>query len=240
MDITLLKDALGEALYGEAEEKLGRVDNLRIIDTQEGNWIPRSRFDEERRGLGESLKGAKEELEALRGEHEAYVGRAEKEGRSLRDQLSALRGDVRQRDEAIEGLTASLTDRDGRLEALRGDMEKSEGRIRELEASLASRDREVRDLRVTGKAREALRRAGARDPDLVLRLMDMEKVREAGNGELEGLGDQLDAIRRDAGYLFQRAHASRGGYAEEAAPTQAAPAGGGDINAAIRAAFGRR
>ena len=68
MELDMLKEQLGDELYGAVSRRLQGVDNLRIIDTQDGSWIPRSRFDEERRGL----KSTQEQLRQLQGEHEEF------------------------------------------------------------------------------------------------------------------------------------------------------------------------
>ena len=238
MDIELLREALGESLYEEARKKVEGLEHFRVIDTESGNWIPRNRFDEERKGLSSNLKKTQEALEALRGEHDGLLEKSASESKHFKEQVAALRGDIRQRDEQIASLTGSLSDRDSRIESMKSDMESHEGKIRELTEGLTAREGEIRGLRLEGRAMEAVRKSGARDPELVMRLLDRTKLTEGEDGSLQGLHDQLEDIRKEAGYLFQREHAPRGGYMPSGGGEEGA--GGSDINAAIRAAFGRR
>ena len=61
MDITMLKEYLGDELYARAEEKLGGVGDLQVIAAHDGSWLPRARLDQEiakRRELQGTRRGS--------------------------------------------------------------------------------------------------------------------------------------------------------------------------------------
>ena len=99
MDISMLKEYLGEALYAQAEEKLGAVGDLQVIAAHDGTWLPRSRLDAEiakRRelqgtvdSLTEALNEANRKLEA-EGELQGQVERLSRE-LARRERSGALR-----------------------------------------------------------------------------------------------------------------------------------------------------
>lgn len=236
MELDMLKDQLGAELYESVNKRLASVDNLRVIDTQEGTWIPRARFDEERR----SLKTAQEQLKALQGEQEELRKSREAEEKAWREQVAALKGDLKSRDEQIESLSGSIGERDSRIEGLKGDVVSRDGTIEQLRAGIAERDGQIRTLHLHGKEKELVRKAGARDPEVVFRLLDHSRIREEEDGSLSGLTEQLETLRKESGYLFAREHPPRGGW-----PMNGKEADGHEtavstsVNAAIRAAFGR-
>ena len=250
MELDMLKEQLGDELYGAVSRRLQGVDNLRIIDTQDGSWIPRSRFDEERRGL----KSTQEQLRQLQGEHEEFRKSREAEEKAWKEQVAALRGDVTRRDEQIESLSTSMQERDSCIEGLRGDVKSRDGTIEQLKSGLAERDGQIRTLHLHGKEKELVRKAGARDPEVVFRLLDQDRISVGEDGTVTGLTEQLEEIelavdgaaaletlKKESGYLFQREHAPRGGWSMPGG--QGTESGestlSGNVNAAIRAAFGR-
>ena len=235
MELDMLKEQLGDELYGNVSKRLQGVDNLRIIDTQDGSWIPRARFDEERRGL----KSAQEQLRQLQGEQEEFRKSREAEEKAWKEQVAALKGDVARRDEQIESLSASMQERDSCIEGLRGDVKSRDGTIEQLRTGLAEREGQIRTLHLHGREKELVRKAGARDPEVVFRLLDQGRISVAEDGTVTGLTEQLEALKKESGYLFQREHAPRGGWAMPGAQEAEGHTLSGNVNAAIRAAFGR-
>ena len=167
MDISMLREYLGDTLYAQAEEKLSGIDGLQVIAAHDGTWLPKARLDEEiakRRELQSALDGMAEKA---------------------RDS------------EALRAQVAELTEK--------------------LESSQHA-----------GALREALLRAGARDVDLVEKLLDKEDAPE----------EQIAALRRRSPYLFAGEDSSpRAGFS---GGSRGRAAGGhADVNGAIRAAAGR-
>lgn len=167
MNITMLREYLGDTLYAQAEEKLSGIDGMQVIATHDGTWLPKARLDEE-------------------------IARR-RELQSALDQMAEKAGDS----EKLRAQVAELTQR--------------------LEKSLRS-----------GTLREALMRAGARDVDLVEKLLDGEEAPE----------EQIAALRRRSPYLFA---GEGGGPRAGFSGTGRGHAAGGhaDVNGAIRAAAGR-
>lgn len=175
MDISLLKESLGEELYAQAAEKLEGLAGLRLIATDDGSWLPKSRLDEEIAKRNE----LKKTVERLTGEAQA-------------------------------------------CEALR-----------EENRRLA---REGEEMRRGAQICQALAAAHARDPQVLERLIDRERLGEDGAGLLE----QIAALREGCPYLFlEDAPVARGGFGGASYPRAAGMAGHGDVNGAIRAAAGR-
>ena len=162
MDITMLKEHLGEELYAQAAEKLNAVDGLQVIAAHDGTWLPKARLDEE--------IARRKELQS-----------------------------------ALDGMAGKVKD------------------CAELRAQVDELTRRLE----SGAAREALLRAGARDADLVAKLL-------SGEGTAE---EQIAALKKRSPYLFEDAPGTRAGFGGG----QRARADGGhaDVYGAIRAAAGR-
>ena len=118
MDISMLEEALGEALYAQALEKLSEVEGLRVITTDDGTWLPKGRLDEEiakRRELQETVGRLNAQLEACGGVME--------EVEALRRELAELRRGETVRQTLREagardvGLVEKLVDAAGDIEA---------------------------------------------------------------------------------------------------------------------------
>lgn len=82
--------------------------------------------------------------------------------------------------------------------------------VAQLTADLAARDKTIADSAKKGLILAELRNAGARDPELLVRLIDMDKVTQK-DGKLEGLDDQLNPMKTAQPYLFGNLPGGRGG-----------------------------
>lgn len=82
--------------------------------------------------------------------------------------------------------------------------------VAQLTADLAARDKTIADSAKRGLILAELRNAGARDPELLVRLIDMDKVTQK-DGRLEGLDDQLNPMKTAQPYLFGNLPGGRGG-----------------------------
>ena len=102
MDANLLKAHLGDELYAQVEAKLTAVEDLRIIPTNDGSWVPRSRLDEEigkRKPLQDTIKTLNADLAEARQKLEASG--------SLQSQVDQLTRDLKDRDATITGMRRS-------------------------------------------------------------------------------------------------------------------------------------
>ena len=106
------------------------------------------------------------------------------------------------------------------------------------------RDATITGMKRSGKIREALTKAKARDAAVVEKLLDASKIGEDDNGNLTGLDDQVKALKASSAYLFEEEKGGRAGFGGGKDPSAGGGNGGnnagnGEINALIRAAAGR-
>ena len=114
--------------------------------------------------------------------------------------------------------------------------------VEQLTRDVADRDGTITGLRRSGKIREALAKANAKDASVVERLLDASKIGEDDNGNLTGVEDQIKALKESSAYLFQESN-TRGGFSGSRNPIPSGSektSGNADVNAAIRAAAGIR
>lgn len=191
MDITMLKTHLSQELFDQVREALTDAPNLTIINTAEGAWVPKAKFDEERT----SSKSLKTQIAELHGKLSAAEDTS-KSAETLKSQVAQLTKDVADRDGKVTELTRSY---------------------------------QIRDI---------LSKSDVRDPDVVLKLLDMSKVAEK-EGQISGITEQLDTLKQSASYLFTTQQAPRGGFGG-GKPETLAPAASSNtsVNDAIRAAAG--
>ena len=102
MDISTLKAHLGDELFSQVEEKLSGVDGLTIIPTNDGSWLPKTRFDEE--------IGKQKNLKATITTLNQQLAEAKKAGDSaaaLQASVDVLTQQVKERDATIAGMKRS-------------------------------------------------------------------------------------------------------------------------------------
>jgi hypothetical protein len=128
-------------------------------------------------------------------------------------EVQALKDQHREKDQAMRGMQEQLSGLEKRLK-------ESTGTIRGLEK--------------TAYERRVVEKSGAKDPDLVMRLLDDSRVLEEKDGSYSGISEQLEEMKRGAAYLFRGEISERGGLTDVRGMHHE-----GDVNAAIRAAFGR-
>lgn len=116
--------------------------------------------------------------------------------------------------------------------------------IDSLTQQVKDRDATITGMKRSGKIREALTKAKARDAAVVEKLLDASKIGEDDNGNLTGLDDQVKALKASSAYLFEEEKGGRAGFGGGKDPSAGGGNGGnnagnGEINALIRAAAGR-
>lgn len=107
-------------------------------------------------------------------------------------------------------LKQSVADRDKQLETLKkssGDNEELKKQIETLQQQNADQkkahDAEMAQLRLDNAVEAALTAAGAKNPKAVKACMDMTKVKLGEDGKLTGWDEQLSAVQKSDGYLFE-------------------------------------
>ena len=161
----MLKELLGEELYSQVTEKLG--DKKIMVD--DGNFIPKSRFDQ--------VNQAKKELEV-----------------QLKDRDTQL-ADLSKNNKDNESLLNQIKD----LQALNKQTTTDyENKINQMQF----------DYALDG----ALTNAKSKNNKALKALLDMNSIKYQ-EGKLEGLQEQIEALQKDASYLFdlETAPANTGG-----------------------------
>lgn len=195
MDVTMLKTHLGDELYAQVEEKVGTLDGFSVIATNDGSWIPKSKFDAE------------------------IQKRKEMQG-------------------TINTLTKDLNDASEK--ATKTDSLQTQ--VDQLTKDIADRDKTIAGLKRNGKIQELVVKSNAKDASVVMKLLDSDKITEDDKGELKGVTEQLDALKKSSPYLFGDGNQNhRGGFGDNKNHDndKGSKGGNADINAAIRQAAGR-
>ena len=106
-------------------------------------------------------------------------------------------------------LKEQLETRDKDMKALKKQVGDNEDLTKQVTDLQAKYDNDTKDLaaqlsqtKLNGALTTALTGAKARNPKTVEALLDMDKIQLGDDGSLSGLDDQLNAIKKDNGYLF--------------------------------------
>lgn len=128
-----------------------------------------------------------------------------KEVNPLKEQLNSLTSER-------DSLQQQVSDRDGQLDDLRknaGKNEELEAQIKQLQddnkANATKYQNELAAKEKSFKIEGALRDAKAKNVKAVISLIDTDKVSVKKDGTLDGLTDQIDAVKKSDGYLFDSA-----------------------------------
>ena len=115
-------------------------------------------------------------------------------------------------------------------------------KIDQLTHDVEERDGTISGLRRSGKIRELLTKANARDAAVIEKLLDASKIGEDDKGNLTGVDEQIKALKETSAYLFNETSGQRGGFSGSRNPNtgNSSNNGNADVNAAIRAAAGIR
>lgn len=113
--------------------------------------------------------------------------------------------------------------------------------IDSLNQQIQERDATITGMKRSGKIREALMKANARDAAVVEKLLDGAAIGEDDKGNLTGLDDQIKALKEKSGYLFAEEPDNRGGWSGGRNPKEAPKAQPGNndaMNEALRQMMG--
>lgn len=146
----------------------------------------------------------------------------------------------------IKQLTADL-DAKGKLIEESGEKLKTvdglQQQIDQLTKALADKDSELKGVTLEQKIKDTIRGAKAKNPDVVLHLLKRDQITQTDDGKVQGLTEQLDALKKGDPYLFEEAPkpAPRGGFSghQDILPGEGGKPTNADVNSALRAAAGR-
>ena len=135
----------------------------------------------------------------------------------------------------INGLTAELNEAKKNLE----DSSGLQAKVEQLTRDVAERDGTITTMRRSGKIRELLQQANVRDVHVVERLLDEAQITEDEKGNIQGVAEQLNALKEHSAYLFNESGGLRAGFGADKQPHAGDPGSNSDVNSAIRRAAGR-
>lgn len=154
---------------------------------------------------------------------------------------SKLDAEIQKRKEmqgTINTLTKDLNDANEKL-SKSGTLQ---AQVDQLTKDLADRDSQITSMKRSSKIHDLLTKANAKDVSVVEKLLDESKITEDDKGELKGVTEQVDELKKSSPYLFSDGNQNhRGGFGDSKNHNQpSTPGSNDDVNAAIRAAAGRQ
>lgn len=145
-------------------------------------------------------------------------------------------GKVKSLNQQIATLTSQLQE----AQQQNGDTASLNAQIRKLTADVTARDEQIAKIGMTYRIKDALRSMNVRNADVVMPLLKMDTIKEK-DGKLEGLTEQIEAIKKTDSYLFTDANRQHGnfGFGGSFGSQGKEQPSSADANAAIRMAAGR-
>ena len=236
-NLDILKPVLGAELYTQFLEKMQDAKGISLINAADGSYVPKAKFDTEIaakrqylsqvEALGRDKAALDEEIEKLRGELDA----ARKEQKSREESLGAHAKQIEALKKEVEKLTGDLGQKARALEAA----EKAQKEVERLTQEVGARNHDIETLKKRGQIESALRKAGAKNPEMLGRMIDPDMIRVEA-GKVEGLEQQLTALKASDPYLFNESTAPRGGV--EPGPVREGTDVNRQVNLEIRRAAG--
>ena len=118
--------------------------------------------------------------------------------------------------EELKVLKKSIAERDSQLDELKksaGDNESLTKQIAELQEENSRQQKahmdEMAALRLDNALETALMSAKAKNTKAVRAMLDLDKIKLDDKGELSGLSEQLDVLRKSDGYMFDEERAEK-------------------------------
>lgn len=112
------------------------------------------------------------------------------------------------------------------------------GQIAQLQNDIAAKDAAMQKQKLMYAVKDAVRGSKAKNPDVVIRMIDSGKITE-NNGQLYGLTEQIDALKKSDAYLFESEGDPNGGVDPHQDPNGQKPGPNYTMNEMIRRAAGR-
>ncbi|QEK11687.1 hypothetical protein FQB35_04535 [Crassaminicella thermophila] len=177
-----LKELLGEELYGQVKDKLGDTKIMK----DDGNFIPKSRFDQ----VNEQKKELQKQVDELK--------------------------DISTKYEALQNDITKWKDQAEQVPALKKKMEEWESQSIDLQTKLSEANKQIegfaakeqeyqtklRDTQINSAIEKELMKHSVKYPDLILGKFDREKIEIAEDGTVKGIDEQLNQIKENYKELF--------------------------------------
>ena len=143
--------------------------------------------------------------------------------------------------EVSKGYKTQIDELNGKLTQLQEAANGSEAlkqQITQLQSDIAARDAAMKQQQLQFSIKDAIRGSKAKDADVVMKMIDDKKITE-NNGQLYGLNEQLEALKKDYAYLFESEADPKGGVDPHQDPDGSKPGSNATVNEMIRKAAGR-
>lgn len=150
-----LKEILGEELYNQVLEKVGKENELLLNNKKENTYVPKSRLD--------SVIGQKKVL------------------------------------------SDKVDDLEIKLQEMQGDMtnvETLKTQLKTAQDDITTAKKEVEVIKKEAEIKLAITESGAKKKDVISKLLDLDKIKIKEDGTIEGLKEQIEAIKTDVPELF--------------------------------------
>ena len=196
-----LKPILGDELYTQFLAKMANVSGITLVNASDGSYIPKAKFDTE--------VAAKKQYSGQVSELSRQSAALSKQIEDLTEQLNAAQetsANAKELQAKVEELTADL---EAKKKAL-ADAKALSRQVEQLTATVADRDKAIAQLGKTNRVSNELRTAGARNPDVLMKMIDLDKV-DVADGKVTGLTEQIETLRMTDPYLFAGEPSPKGG-----------------------------
>ena len=141
--------------------------------------------------------------------------------KNLRTQLADVQTKLNEAQSSLTGMDALKT------------------QLAQFTQDLASKDAQIRKMGLEHSISDAIREAKPRNIKVIMSMLDMDKIKQSDDGKLEGISDQLDALKKSDPYLFDEAKPSKGGTDPRKDPDPGAQGNQyAEANNALRSAAG--
>lgn len=145
----------------------------------------------------------------------------------------------------VKALQQTVAERDATIkqeQAKNGTVDALQSKVDQLTKDLADRDATIQSKNLEYQIKDELRGMKARNVDVIMPLLQRDKI-TVKDGKLEGLSDQVEALKKSDAYLFDTENrGNRGGFSGH--QDTGDDGSGGDnpnaaMNHALRAMAGR-
>ena len=155
----------------------------------------------------------------------AYIPKAK-----LDEKIEEIKNQAKQ----ITALQGQLTEAQQKSAGIDG----LNSQIAKLTADVADRDSKLESMSMKYDIKDALRGMNAKNVDVILPLLNMDSIKRGNDGKITGLLEQVDALKKSDGYLFDSQPGGRGGFSGSQ-DTGGSESPNAAMNAAIRSMSGR-
>ena len=210
--LEFLKPVLGDQVYTSFLEKMNDAPGITLVNASDGSYVPKAKFDTEIAAKKQYLSQV-ESLSKEKATLDAVISSLKNQLNEATETGSKREKDMKKDAEMIAKLQGEVKQLSGDLEQRTKDLEAAgnyKGEIERLNGIIAERDRSIDTIRKQGRLSIMLKESGARNPDVLMRMIDIDKVQEK-DGKVTGLDEQLKALKASDPYLFTDIPAPRGG-----------------------------